>query len=56
MFYVFSQMHLPTNIASPKLYAILFYRIALGKILGDFPKFLNSFPLPQVKRSVTILI
>ena len=48
-----SQMHLPTNIVSPNYTAFHENRTALGKTLGEFFRFSNSFLSPQVKRSVT---
>ena len=51
-----SQMHLPTNIISPNFTPFYENGTALDKILGDFFRFSNSFPLSQVKRRVTNMI
>ena len=51
-----SEIYLPTNIASPNFTPFYENPIVLDKILGNFFKFSDSFPLPQMKRSVTNLI
>ena len=47
-----SQMHLPTNIVPPYFMPLYENGTALDKILEDFFRSSNSFPSPQVKRSV----
>ena len=51
-----SEMYLPTNITSPNFTPFYENPTVLDKILGNFFKFSDSFPLPQMKRSVTNLI